>query len=1711
MKKLTLIMLALALSSILTAQVMFVEEYFDSGLPSDWQIQNMFISIGMGVDNTNALTASNHFGDLTAQAITPTFGPIQPGTVLEFDYCVVEFWWGGQINMAQTVVNFYVGETLLYTVDNQTHVPSRDFRRMSLNLDAFVGQTTEIKIDVSIGPRIDEIAIDFDNFMVYHVVDHDLKAVSLSGTSTPTEGVQAEYKFVVYNGGLFTATNYSVDLVVNEEIVLSTNGVYLPVDSYHDFFLRWTPQNTGNFEIYAKIEYAQDLNPLNDVSNTLNVEVQPHGTFISYIGDINSPLFYNNPLFNYNWGSSVSQTIYPVEEINVSGTVTHLTYKFRSTLSSLPYSIPISIYLASIDKNEFDDRFDWVPLEQFTLVYQGSLSLNSSGTHDVTFELDTPFVHNGSNLVVMGQRHLTNWFEGHRWHTTDTGNQNRSLTIQSDDIEYNLQNYPQNSQIHTFFPNITIHFNTFNMGHLNGVIANSETGEPIHDAKIQIVETSQSVHSEFGEFSLSYILPGTISINVTKYKFYDLTIENIEIIENQQQFVDIEIVPRHHDMAALTVTGPSLVEVEKEYIFTVTVRNDGHQSATGYSINLMQYNENGEDILLASENGTSLVSEEVKEYEITWIPENAGFANVYGMVVYDLDDNPLNDKSHTIRTEVVVLGTVTVYIGNPDSTVDSPFWPFNYWHESSLNQMIYLESEIGMYGSLTRIGYTFNGIGDIDPGINVRLYAAVTELNAFSSTDTWIPTSEFTLIFEGELPVTEQGKRDIIVDLDTPFTYGGGNLVLMAYKPYIPNWYVATNAWQQTMMPATRTIWDFNEFGDVDFDNPELALFRSEIPNVTLYFQTEGMASLSGIVTHNGSPLADVFIEIDGTLRRTYTDENGYYIFEFIEDEFVTITATKHGYITETFENIQIPEATPVVFDFQMYERPIITVYGNIISSDNGQPLQNVQIELLGYQDYLDIRTNNLGDFIIRDVFANFTYELNVTMTGYQKHIDIIEIHNSDFHIPQITLAERAYIPYNFTAVKSGENVNLTWSEPTPGQESWFTHAHTLEIDNAMGGYMGNPAILIPVMRFSQAQLQSFGVSGAELTAVDFVPFTTNATYTIHIYQGGSGTPLDPGTLIHEQLIPASDIIPELWTQVILNKPINIPTWGELWIGYKADILGGFACTAAPGPGVAGYGDVVWNNGSWEIMANHGIDWNWLIRGFANGVYISPENLVYNPALEPKTFTNSTVTRNNPEPALANVVQLEQLAFPIGEYNATTSNSPSMRRGNTENGLLTQSKISNLHKPNRALLGYDIWRTNVNNILNESEWVQIITNHPSTSFTDTTWSSVDDGDYRYVIRANYTQNNISLPVFSNRVNMNLTAVVTINIKTHDESPINGAFIRLVNNNGDPEYVYEEWAFSNEITITDVWLGKYTLIATYPTYAQHRNIDLEINTFDFQYDITLYKMNVLLTEGFEAGEFPPTGWITIDADGDGHNWELASEPGYSANNGAYSAMSASYHNTYGGLTPDNYLVLPQINLPENHHITLNYYVATQDKFFPNETYSILISTTTPDVQSFNEIFMETLSAENEFWQERYIDLTGYAGADAYIAFRHHSSADEFVIKIDDVLLYSTDQNVSDRDISILPTKTTLGINYPNPFNPTTTIAYTVAKEGNVKIDVYNIRGQKVKTIVDDNHIVGYFKVEWNGKDENERDVASGVYFYRMQAEAFSETKRMLLLK
>lgn len=152
-----------------------------------------------------------------------------------------------------------------------------------------------------------------------------------------------------------------------------------------------------------------------------------------------------------------------------------------------------------------------------------------------------------------------------------------------------------------------------------------------------------------------------------------------------------------------------------------------------------------------------------------------------------------------------------------------------------------------------------------------------------------------------------------------------------------------------------------------------------------------------------------------------------------------------------------------------------------------------------------------------------------------------------------------------------------------------------------------------------------------------------------------------------------------------------------------------------------------------------------------------------------------------------------------------------------------------------------------------------------------------------------------------------------------------------------------------------------------------------------------------------------------------------------------------------------------------------------------------------------IFFPAGSVYGHF-DQYFVDLAPYAGQNLFIGFRYNmnTSVDGYYVQLDDVDFQGT-VGISQQGTNI-PSKFALNQNYPNPFNPTTKINFDLAKGTNVKLTVFNSLGQRVLSLFDGYKPAGSYQAEFNGSS-----LSSGTYYYRLETDQFTETKKMQLVK
>ena len=251
-------------------------------------------------------------------------------------------------------------------------------------------------------------------------------------------------------------------------------------------------------------------------------------------------------------------------------------------------------------------------------------------------------------------------------------------------------------------------------------------------------------------------------------------------------------------------------------------------------------------------------------------------------------------------------------------------------------------------------------------------------------------------------------------------------------------------------------------------------------------------------------------------------------------------------------------------------------------------------------------------------------------------------------------------------------------------------------------------------------------------------------------------------------------------------------------------------------------------------------------------------------------------------------------------------------------------------------------------------------------------------------------------------------------------------------------------------------------------------------------IAVNAQTVIWSDNFDDEDL--SDWTILDEDGDGYEWETVVLEGLSPAIASYSYDNA----TFTPLTPDNWIISPAIDLSGVSGSTLKYLVKTQDPSWPNETYSVYVSTDF----SFNGV--EPLLTENAatngvggVFYDKEIDISDFDGeSTVYVAFRHHDSNDMFSLHIDDVSIEGeetaavTDLNGAKSAIYPNPVVDTFNVEVSSKFNA-----------NNLSVTVTDMTGKVVKTF-------------GAASSYNVSDLAAGVYVVKITDGKNTDTKKIV---
>jgi hypothetical protein len=389
-----------------------------------------------------------------------------------------------------------------------------------------------------------------DNMILEPVVENDLVALSLTGNTTPSAGVETMYTIAVQNAGTATQNDYTVKLMKQGGVEIgSVDGTAIEFAETLTYQIPWTPGvgEEGPTYLYGVVEFDDDEVPGNNQTPNLNVVVQPGDIIVVTIGTETSSSF-RTP-FDFWYNNSLAQNIYYPEEIGLGGGVlTGVAYhnNFTQNLNGQE----IRIYAGVTDKEDLTEGF--ISDDIFTLVFEGAVDF-PQGQNEVFIPFAVPFPYGGGNLVIMTNKTFypyqgasTDVF----FNTATPSKPARQRTAISDSETYDPLNPPATGTNRAFVANTSLYFSLAGLGSLEGNVTDGT--DPLEGVRVQIL--GMPIHTMTdadGDYEFPALLVDTYNIEFSKFGYETVVIEGV-VIEEDQVTVQNAVVPA---LDQFTVSG----------------------------------------------------------------------------------------------------------------------------------------------------------------------------------------------------------------------------------------------------------------------------------------------------------------------------------------------------------------------------------------------------------------------------------------------------------------------------------------------------------------------------------------------------------------------------------------------------------------------------------------------------------------------------------------------------------------------------------------------------------------------------------------------------------------------------------------------------------------------------------------------------------------------------------------------------------------------------------------------------------------------------------------------------------------------------------------------------------------------------------------------------------------------------------------------------
>ena len=704
------------------------------------------------------------------------------------------------------------------------------------------------------------------------------------------------------------------------------------------------------------------------------------------------------------------------------------------------------------------------------------------------------------------------------------------------------------------------------------------------------------------------------------------------------------------------------------------------------------------------------------------------------------------------------------------------------------------------------------------------------------------------------------------------------------------------------------------------------------------------------------------------------------------------------------------------------------------------------------------------------------------------------------------------YTPGGLAAETQSNNVHLAW-EQVPGQGGWFGHNNgELFTGIGAGAAEWEAAVL-----FGPEDLEE--MDGMVMDMVSFIPQDLAESFKVFVYDPVSGLPVDS-----TELIDGASLVLGEWHDVMLPTPVQIIAAHSLMFGYRVvGLEGTFPSGADSGPAYQGYGDLIKGFGAdWGSLSyQYSLDYNWMLEGHATfGPGRSISDMATNEVSISIGNGNSLSSRDLVDPiAISRPADRSLLGFNVhrGDHHVGTTGPGEL--------MFLDDWVPWGEYTYHVTALYD---HGVEGACSESEPASVEVSLNNSSPGQVMLQTPADGStFEVTVDENGEPNNLDTEVqfFWTQANDPDNDVVHYHVHAlghmegdtlmEMEAPVMAQPNPSWEDNADTDTPLAPWGTwppeNTNFAFETQGNGIYGSDATLEVYDGEHCLKVWGQYGETMPNVTpVYQGHSVEALGLEPGDVVAIeGHMMSHADdwvGQGANKAYLFVSFFNAD-WAFLGSSLS-HMMDRTMPPSEWHQFFALGVVPDGAVHMNAGVEYHQES-GNDHGSVYFD----DVNMFIPVTQSIMRVSYE-------DMVMAAMEDSV----HHMTVDWNVMAMDvwDATPSSNGPFQFTMDLSsafeelgvdgdLIPDVYALHNNYPNPFNPVTNITYDIPEVANVSLDIYNVMGQKVRTLVAGSHEPGRYRVLWNATNDFGEGLSSGMYIYKIQAGDFVSVKKLILMK